>query len=252
MPTALVHDPAREERELRAYLGDSYDEARLHDYDGQLEAEFAEVRDEAEFYRRSRAYLYNLTAFAMTPTKRPYLETVARLVDPGDRVLEYGCGIGSDGLELLEAGYRVEFADYDNPSVEYLRWRLAHRGLEAPIHDLDRGVPGGFDLAFAFDVIEHTERPAEFLREMESRARIVVVNLLEPIEGETELHHDLPVGRLVLRAARRRLLAHEVHHGRSHLLAYESRLAPPPSMAVQSLREGARLARRRLARTRRR
>ena len=243
---ALVHDPAREERELRAYLGDSYDEARLHDYHGRLEAEFTELGDEAEFYRRSHGYLYNLAAFAMTPTKRPYLEAVTRLCEPGDRVLEYGCGIGSDGLELLEAGYLVEFADFDNPSVAYLRWRLEHRGREAPIHDLDRGVPGGFDLAFAFDVIEHVDDSLEFLREMESRARIVVVNLLEPVLGETDLHHRLPIGRLVMRSARRPLLAHEIHHERSHLLAYESRRAPLHLAARQSARGGAALARRRL------
>jgi hypothetical protein len=147
---------------------------------------------------------------------------------------------------LLEAGYRVEFADFGNPSVEYLRWRLEHRGLAAPVHDLDRSVPGGFDLAFAFDVIEHTEHPVGFLREMESRARIVVVNLLEPVPGETGLHHDLPIGRLVMRAARRPLLLHELHHGRSHLLAYESRLAPPPTIARQSVQQAGSLVRRRL------
>lgn len=246
MTVALSHDPAREERELREYLGSDFELDRLRAYNEQLEAEVGEIGDEATLYRTSRAYLYNLTAFAMTPTKRPYLDAVTRLVEPGERVLEYGCGIGSDGLELLEAGYQVEFADFDNPSTEYLRWRLANRGLEAPIHDLDRVVPGGFDLAFAFDVIEHVEQPVAFLREMESRARIVVVNLLEPVPGETELHHDLPVARLVFRAARRRLLVHEIHHSRSHLLAYESRRAPLPAVVTQTARASLRLARRRL------
>ena len=74
---------------------------------------------------------------------------------PGSRLLDYGCGIGSDGLMLLEAGYRVEFADFDNPSTEYLRWRLEQRGFDAPVHDLDKDVPDGFDAAYAFDVIEH-------------------------------------------------------------------------------------------------
>lgn len=247
MTGVLVHDPDREQRELREYLGDAYDEERLRDYDGQLERELTEIGDEQALYRTSQAYLYNLTAFAMTPTKRPYLELVARLVAPGARILDYGAGIGSDGLELIEAGYRVEFADFDNPSAEYLRWRLERRGLRAAIHDIDAGVPEGFDLAYAFDVVEHSERPLELIGEMEARARIVVVNLLEPVPGETELHHDLPVSRLVLRAARRKLLAHEVHHGRSHLLAYETRRASPASIAAQSARAALGLARRRVA-----
>jgi hypothetical protein len=30
-----------------------------------------------------------------------------------------------------------------NPSVTYLRWRLERRGIDAPVHGLDVGVPGG-------------------------------------------------------------------------------------------------------------
>ena len=147
----------REEAELRSYLGPSYDNALLQQYQLTLAKEFEGCGDEASFYRTSEGYLYNLTAFAMTGTKLPYLEELTRLVSPGARVLDYGCGIGSDGLALMEAGYRVEFADFDNPSVAYLRWRLEQRGAEAPIHDLDRSVPDGFDAAYAFDVIEHVE-----------------------------------------------------------------------------------------------
>ncbi len=138
-------DPAREEAELRAYLGDRFDRERLVHYERQLDDEFAHCGDEEEFYRSSEGYLYNLTAFAMTGTKVPYLQELVRHVPAGAKVLDYGCGIGSDGLLLLQLGYRVEFADFDNPSVEYLRWRLARRGQDAPIHDVARGAPGGFD-----------------------------------------------------------------------------------------------------------
>jgi SAM-dependent methyltransferase len=158
----------------------------------------------------------------MTRTKEPYLRTLGRLVAPGSRVLDYGCGIGSDGLLLLEAGYRVEFADFDNPSVEYLRWRLERRGLEAPIHDLDREVPGGFDAAYAFDVIEHVPDALAFLGEMESRARLVLVNLLEPDPDDPEIHHELPIRGILRRAERGRIRSYRVHHRRSHLVAYET------------------------------
>ncbi len=181
-------DPRREEAELREYLGPAFDRSRLERYEQQLEQEFAECGDEAALYRSSEAYLYNLTAFAMTATKLPYLELLVGAVAPGARVLDYGCGIGSDGLVLLEAGYRVEFAEFDNPSAAYLRWRLRRRGLEAPVHDLDRGVPAGYDAAYAFDVIEHVDDPFALLGELESRAGLVLVNLLEPEPGETALH----------------------------------------------------------------
>jgi SAM-dependent methyltransferase len=224
-------DPAREEEELRAYLGEGYDRGRLERYERQLDEEFAACGDEPKFYRSSEGYLYNLTAFAMTGTKLPYLRELTRRVPPDSRLLDYGCGIGSDGLLLLEAGYRVEFADFDNPSVEYLRWRLRRRGLEAPIHDVDRGVPGGFDAAYAFDVIEHVDDPHAFLAELESRAGLVLVNVLEAEPGETVLHHELPVRELIERAARNRLVSYRVLHGRSHLVCYR----PMPAGAVGRL-----------------
>jgi 2-polyprenyl-3-methyl-5-hydroxy-6-metoxy-1,4-benzoquinol methylase len=214
-------DPAREEAELRAYLGDDFRLDRLQHYQEHLDAEFAEVGHEDTFYLTSRAYLYNLTAFAMTGTKLPYLQELVRHVPAGARVLDYGCGIGADGLLLLEAGYRVEFADFDNPSVEYLRWRLAQRGLEAPIHDLQQGVPGGFDAAYSFDVIEHVPDPFAFLGELEQRAQLVVVNFLAPVPGDQELHHDLPITELLAHVARRRLRSYALLHGRSHLVLYD-------------------------------
>lgn len=242
--TDLQFDPAREEAELRGYLGEQFDLSRLRRHQEQLEAEFAACGDEQDFYRSSSGYLYDLTAFAMTATKLPYLRELMRLVRPGSRVLDYGCGIGSDGLLLLEAGYRVEFADFDNPSTEYLRWRLRNRGLDALVHDLDREVPAEFDAAYAFDVIEHVEDPFAFLAELERRASLVVVNLLEPVEGETGLHRGLPIADILRYAGRRRLRLHQLLHGRSHLLAYEPPVAAAPLRAVNR----ARLASGRLAR----
>jgi SAM-dependent methyltransferase len=221
---AIPFDPEREVAELREYLGERYDRARLERYEQQLEAELEELGDEQTLYRTSEAYLYNLTAFAMTATKLPYLRDLVRLVPPGARVLDYGCGIGSDGLLLLEMGYRVEFADFDNPSTRYLRWRLRRRGLQAAVHDLDAGpVPSGFDLAFAFDVIEHAGEPMAFLEAIEASARLVLVNLLEPKAGETTLHHELPIRALLGRARERGLVRYRRHHGSSHLVAYGGR-----------------------------
>jgi len=220
---AVPFDPDREAAELREYLGPAYRHERLVQYAQQLEEEAEEVSDESRLYRTSEAYLYNLTAFAMTGTKRPYLEALVRAVPRGSRLLDYGCGIGSDGLALIEAGYHVAFADFDNPSTRYLRWRLARRGLDAPIYDLDRDqLPTDFDLAYAFDVIEHVEDPFGFVGEMERHARRVLVNLLEDDPDDTTLHRSLPIPALLEHASRRRLRSYRVHHGRSHLLLYDT------------------------------
>jgi len=221
-PVALDWDPQREEDELRAYLGNAYDRGRLERYQDVLDEEARNADDEREFYRTSHGYLYNLTAFAMTGTKLPYLNMLTSLVPPGSRVLDYGCGIGSDGLMLLDAGYEVEFADFDNPSTAYLRARLKQRSLDAPVHDIEGHVPDGFDAAYSFDVIEHVPDSFAFLREMESRAKLVEVNFLEFDPNEQELHHELPIGALVRHAAARDLRVYKVLHGTSHVVLYGS------------------------------
>jgi 2-polyprenyl-3-methyl-5-hydroxy-6-metoxy-1,4-benzoquinol methylase len=238
-------NPARELDELQAYLGDGYDHERLTAHvDGVLREE-AQAPDELTFYRTSEANLYDLTVFAMSPTKVPYHAVLRRLIPPGASLLDYGCGIGSDGLRLLEAGYRVTFADFDNPSTRYLRWRLRRRGLAADIADVDDVVPGGFDAVYSFDVIEHTADPLAFLTILEAKARWVVVNFLEPIPDDIHVHKPLPVSSLVDHAARHPLGHYRRYHRRSHLVAYASRPARPVEAAEARARRAMGTARRR-------
>lgn len=208
--------------ELKEYLGDDFDERTLWTHQRAVDDEMDRVGDEDTFYRTSLAYLYDLTAFAMWNTKRPYLAALKRLVAPGARLLDYGCGIGTDGLRLLGQGYTVSFADFANPSTRYLQWRLARRGLDAAIYDLDRSVPGGFDAAYSFDVIEHVADPFDFLERLEQRAAVVAVNLLEPDPADTHLHKPLPIEAILNRATARGLLHYRRYHGRSHLVIYRS------------------------------
>ena len=213
--------------ELRAYLGDEFDESLLRGHAAAVDAEERAAPDEATFYRTSRMYLYDLTAFALFPTKVPYRRVVRRLVPPGSHLLDYGCGIGSDGLRLIDARYRVSFADFANPSTEYLRWRLDRRGVATPVYDIEHDeIPTGFDLAYSFDVIEHVDDPFAFLATLERVARIVVVNLLEDDPDDTHLHKPLPIGALLDHGAQRGLLHYRRYHDRVHLLAYRSAGAP--------------------------
>jgi SAM-dependent methyltransferase len=238
-------DPDADLAELREYLGDGFDPTALERWQESVNEELARVGSEEELYRTSQAYLYNLTVFAMSGTKEPYLDEIVRRLPPGSRLLDYGCGIGSDGLRLVEAGYDVAFADFANPSVEYLRWRLERRGVEARIYDLDHETPSGYDLAYAFDVIEHVDHPFDMLGCMERAADRVLVNLLEEDPCEQEPHHRaLPMGPLLRHATARGLVSYRVHHGRSHLVLYESERGRGVADLLRGARELVRGARR--------
>jgi 2-polyprenyl-3-methyl-5-hydroxy-6-metoxy-1,4-benzoquinol methylase len=224
-PFLEAWDAGRDLDELRAHLGGAYDHERLVHHVEEVEREEESAPDDATFYRTSTSYLYDLTVFAMSGTKYPYRQVIRRLVPRGARLLDYGCGIGADGLRLLEEGYDVSFADFANPSVDYLRWRLARRSLDAPIHDIEGDVPGGHDLAYCFDVVEHVDDPFEVLARLEALASIVVVNFLEPTPEDTHVHKPLDIPALLDHAAARGLRHYGVYHGRSHLVAYGT--APP-------------------------
>lgn len=224
MAVAIPHDPQADLEELKRYLGDAFEHSRLEGHASAMLEEHAQAADEAELYRTSEAYLYDLTVFAMSATKLPYMRDVTDLVPRGAHLLDYGCGIGSDGLRLIEAGYRVSFADFDNPSTRYLRWRLEQRGIEAAVYDLDRGPPPvGHDAVYCFDVIEHVGDPFAFLGLLEDTAELVCVNFLREVEDDIALHHALPIGKLLRHAARRGLVRYRRYHGRSHLVLYRPR-----------------------------
>lgn len=230
--------------ELKQYLGSEFDRQLLWGHRQAVEEEERSAPDEASFYGTSRMYLYDLTAFAMSGVKRPYLAALQCIVPPGTRLLDYGCGIGTDGLRLLANGYRVEFADFDNPSVAYLRWRLARRGIDAPIHDVTAEVPGGFDAAIAFDVLEHVDNPFDFLAQLESRAGIVAVNILEPDPDDTHLHRPLPVRALIAHATRRGLLHYRKYHRNSHFVIYTASASNRAASLAQLMAGGIARARR--------
>src|SRR5271166_6947182 len=82
----------------------------------------------------------------------------------GKRVLEIGCGIGTDTINFARAGAQVTAVDLSETSIEVARQRAEVFGLEdfvtfvnANAETLD-GVPlePGYDLIYSFGVIHHT------------------------------------------------------------------------------------------------
>jgi SAM-dependent methyltransferase len=79
----------------------------------------------------------------------------------GKRVLEVGCGIGSDAEEFAKNGAEYVGIDYSDQSIEVARQRFETLGLEGEFHNIDASNSqeinklGKFDLVYSYGVIHH-------------------------------------------------------------------------------------------------
>jgi SAM-dependent methyltransferase len=83
----------------------------------------------------------------------------------GKRVLEIGCGIGTDGVNFARAGAIYSAIELSEASLALTKRRFELYGLEANLvlgnaEQLDRLFKQGeFDLVYSFGVVHHTPRP---------------------------------------------------------------------------------------------
>lgn len=85
----------------------------------------------------------------------------------GKRVLEIGCGIGTDTISFARAGAQVTAVDISEESLRVAGQRAAVLGLESRVEfhladaeNLSEYVtPEPFDLVYSFGVIHHTPHP---------------------------------------------------------------------------------------------
>ena len=158
----------------------------------------------------------------------------------GKRVLELGCGIGTDTMNFARAGARVTAVELSAESLKLARKRAEIYGLTDRIHfyqangeELSDSVPvEAYDLVYAFGVVHHTPRPdravAELRRYLEpgGTAKIMVYHrrswrtleiilahgkgrvwrLPELVAGHSEAQTGCPVTFTYTRAEARRLL----------------------------------------------
>jgi SAM-dependent methyltransferase len=82
------------------------------------------------------------------------MAAVSRHVASGGRILDLGCGPGTDAETLADAGYTITAIDWSSAMVDETRRRIASRGLQSRaavqqlgIHELDQLAGGPFDAA---------------------------------------------------------------------------------------------------------
>ncbi len=85
------------------------------------------------------------------------LDFLARtnLLQPDDRILEIGCGIGTVVAELVRQGYDAMGTDISQVAIEYGRAKYGNIRLDVqPAEELPY-ADGTFDIVLSFDLFEH-------------------------------------------------------------------------------------------------
>jgi 2-polyprenyl-3-methyl-5-hydroxy-6-metoxy-1,4-benzoquinol methylase len=96
----------------------------------------------------------------------------------GKRVLEVGCGIGTDSINFARAGAELTAVDLSGESLQIARQRAEMMGVadriefvQANAEELTLAVSGPpYDLIYSFGVIHHTPRPERALAQMRALA----------------------------------------------------------------------------------
>jgi SAM-dependent methyltransferase len=109
----------------------------------------------------------------------------------GKRVLEIGCGIGTDSINFARNGAELTIVELSQTSLDLARQRFRVFGLDARFilgnaEELDRLIPAGekFDLIYSFGVIHHSPNPRRIvavlprLMHNNSELRLMVYNRL--------------------------------------------------------------------------
>jgi 2-polyprenyl-3-methyl-5-hydroxy-6-metoxy-1,4-benzoquinol methylase len=97
----------------------------------------------------------------------------------GKKVLEIGCGIGTDTVNFARHGARVTSVDLSEKSLKLAQQRIGVYGLQEQVHfycgnaeELSVFVPAEpYDLIYSFGVIHHTPHPQAVLGQLRQYAR---------------------------------------------------------------------------------
>lgn len=165
--------------ELKAYLGSNFQTdfdsswALAHEWNDRNPSSKAQIE---AFYQQTPFYLYNLLIWQESGQRPPYVSRALSALQfhQSKVICDFGCGIGNDGLILLEKGYDVIFCDINDVSIEFLKWRLDRRKLVARVVRPEELSTISFDTLWSTDVIEHLPFPQETLGPLLDSASVFI------------------------------------------------------------------------------
>jgi 2-polyprenyl-3-methyl-5-hydroxy-6-metoxy-1,4-benzoquinol methylase len=163
--------PADIAEEVQSYLG--WDASRILDaiYRGRelMREEWNTKNPQSEsgildFYKETENYIPDLAWWHRGFERKKLTRAAIEVCKQNDacKVLDFGCGIGQDGILLAESGFQVTLADLPGKTFEFAKWRVMRRGLDVKLISSDK-LREKYDAILCFDVLEHLWEPGEVL-----------------------------------------------------------------------------------------
>jgi 2-polyprenyl-3-methyl-5-hydroxy-6-metoxy-1,4-benzoquinol methylase len=166
--------------------------------------ETSTAEDSLEYFLGVEHYRY---------TNAPFILNVAQFRRfAGRRVLEIGCGLGTDGAQFAKAGADYVGVDLTHAAVELARQNFSARGLRGEFLTVDAEYlpfpADSVDHVYSFGVIHHTPNPAAIVDEIWRVVRpggtvTVAVYNRTSINYYVEIMFLRKLGRALLRPAHR-------------------------------------------------
>ena len=196
--------------EMTVYAQAFHDHWDTHKADGGTDADWYRLFPRE---RVARQVWFNTTA----AHKRQMTEFILNAVNHATplSILDFGCGIGIPAYTFAEKGHDVTAMDIAGTGTfEFLRWRVAQRGLSMTFAESPGGVPhlGGhrYDVIVAMDCLEHLPEWRRTLTELVAHLKpggALFCNnavLDDPHHAE---HYDLRPKAFLVAAAEENLIA---------------------------------------------
>jgi SAM-dependent methyltransferase len=155
------------------------------------------------FFQELDAYRYEKLAYLPGIVDFP--------ASAGKKVLEVGCGVGTDLVRFALAGAEVTGVELADTAIELARQNLAHHGLRGELYVMDgralRFADDSFDIVYAHGLLQYTAEPQRVVSEIHrvlrpgGRAILMVynryswLNLLSLLTRQELEHEDAPFFR---------------------------------------------------------
>jgi len=147
-----------------------------------------------EFYKINPLYVFELAFWHMKRYQRRFRAEIIKFTK--GRVLDFGGGIGDLCIELTRRGFDCDYADIYGRTFEFAKWLFKKKGCKIEMINLSRDkLFKKYDTIFCIDVIEHTIKPKQVLKNLtahlRNNGRLIITNLNAPVLERHPMHFQM-------------------------------------------------------------